>query len=228
VVIGKITPEQARAVIGKYFGDWHAQGPTPELLLPQLPPNAPATFTVPDQTSVQDQVTLVQNVGVNLRDPDHYALNLGNQILSGGLYASRLMADLREKAGLVYGVDSDFDFGNTRSHFVVSYGADPDKVAQARQLVIRDLKQMQTTPVSQAELDRAKGSLLRQFALSQASTDAIAGELLYLDQHQLPLDQPLRTAQHYLALTPAQVQAAFRQWLRPDAMVEGIKGPLAK
>jgi zinc protease len=228
VVIGKITPAQAQAVIGKYFGDWHAQGAKPALQLPAVPANAPATFTVPDQTSVQDQVTLVQNVGVNLKHPDHYALNLGNQILSGGLYASRLMADLREKAGLVYGVDSQFDFGDTRSQFAVTYGADPDKVAQARQLVIRDLKQMQTTPVSQAELDRAKGTMLRQFALGQASTEAIAGELLYLDQHQLPLDQPLLTAQHYLALTPAQVQTAFQQWLRPDGMVEGIKGPAAK
>ncbi|MET0331370.1 MAG: pitrilysin family protein [Dyella sp.] len=228
VVIGKITPAQAQAVIGKYFGDWHAQGAKPALQLAPVPANAPATFTVPDQTSVQDQVTLVQNVGVDLKHPDHYALNLGNQILSGGLYASRLMADLREKAGLVYGVDSQFDFGDTRSQFAVTYGADPDKVAQARQLVIRDLKQMQTAPVTQAELDRAKGTMLRQFALGQASTEAIADELLYLDQHQLPLDQPLLTAQHYLALTPAQVQSAFQHWLRPDGLVEGIKGPAPK
>lgn len=225
VVIGKISPAQAQAVISRYFGNWRAQGPAPALQLSAVPANPPGRFRVPDDSAVQDQVSLAQTVPVNLKDPRHYALNLGNQVLSGGLYASRLMADLREKAGLVYGVDSDFQFGDTRSQFSVDFGADPDKVAQARALVIRDLKQMQQQPVSAAELDRAKATLLRQLALSQSSTDAIAGELLYLAEHDLPLDQPLLTAQHYLALTPAQVQAAFREALRPEAMVEGIKGP---
>jgi zinc protease len=225
VVIGHVDPATAREVVGRYFGGWRAQGPRPALDLPRVPANPPSSFNVPDRSSVQDQVSLAQNVGVTLKDPDHYALTLGNQVLSGGLYASRLMADLREKAGLVYGVDSDFQFGDTRSRFTVSYGSDPDKTRQARDLVVRDLKAMQDAPVGEAELDRAKSMLLRQFALGQASTEAIAGELLYLDQHGLPLDQPLLAARRYLALTPAQVQAAFKQWLRPDAMVEGVKGP---
>ena len=63
VVIGRITPEAASRVIAKYFGDWKATGPKPEVLLPPVPANKPAVVTVPDARRVQDIVTLAQTLG---------------------------------------------------------------------------------------------------------------------------------------------------------------------
>ena len=42
VVIGKVTPETARAVIEKHFGGWTADGPPPPTDLPPVPLNRPA------------------------------------------------------------------------------------------------------------------------------------------------------------------------------------------
>src|SRR5204863_2667530 len=100
IVIVKIDPAQARAVIAKYFGGWTAEGAKPNTDLPATPPNASATIAVPDASRVQDVVYLAQNVPLTRTDPDYYPLALGNAVLAGGFYASRLSIDLRKNAGL--------------------------------------------------------------------------------------------------------------------------------
>lgn len=228
VVIGKISPERARQVVEKYFGAWAAQGARPETDLPAIPLNKPSLATVPDQTSVQDQVLLVQSLGSNVYNPDRYALEIGNQVLGGSFYASRLSRDLREKSGLVYTVNSQFQWGRTRGYYQVSYGCDPDKVSEAHTLVMNDLASMQSAPISDAELARAQATLLRRIPLRSADVDDVAANLLRYSLDGLPLDEDLVAARHYAAVTAAEVQAAFRQWLRPADMVEVVKGPPPK
>jgi len=225
VVIGKVTPAHAKSVVEKYFGGWNAKGKPPITDLPVIPPNKPSQTVVPDITSLQDTVVLAQSVGLNLFSPERYALELGNQVLGQGFYASRLYRDLREKAGLVYNVSSDIKLGRTRGFYQVVYGSDPDKVAQARALVIRDLKQMQISPVTSVELQRAKALMLRGIPLQQASVDRIAESLLTNSVDGLPLDQPMIAARRVLRLTAPEVQAAYKHWLRPDDLVEIVKGP---
>ena len=225
VVIGKVTPAQAKSVVEKYFGGWTAKNKPPHTDLPVIPPNKPSQAVVPDKTSQQDTVVLAQSLGLNLFSPDRYALELGNQVLGQGFYASRLYRDLRDKTGLVYTVNSDISLGRTRGFYQVVYGCDPDKVAQARALVIRDLKQMQSMPVTAVELQRAKALTLRGIPLQQASVDSIADSLLNDSVNGQPLDQPMITARHVLLLSAPDVQAAYKHWLRPDDLVEIVKGP---
>ncbi len=60
VVTGQVTPEQAKEVIGRYFGEWKATGPKPPTLLPPVPPNKPSVAGVPNKSRVQDQVILAE------------------------------------------------------------------------------------------------------------------------------------------------------------------------
>jgi len=82
VVIGRIAPEEARAVIERSFGAWTAGGPKPETDLPPVPPSGPARLEVPDATRVQDDVRLAETIGVTRSSPDYYALDLGNHVLA--------------------------------------------------------------------------------------------------------------------------------------------------
>ncbi len=132
VVIGAVTPENARAVIEKYFGAWKATGPKPNTLLPPVPLNTSCVTAVPDSSRIQDKVTLAQSLELNRSNPDYYALELGNHVLGGAFYATRLYRDLREKTGLVYYVSSSFDLGRTRGRYVVQYACDPSNVDKAR------------------------------------------------------------------------------------------------
>jgi zinc protease len=225
VVIGKVTPEEARRVVEKYFGAWAVTGPRPLTDLPAISVNPPSQAVVPDQTSLQDEVVLMQGLSSDLFNPQRYALEVGNQVLGGGFYASRLSRDLREKAGLVYTVNSMFQWGRSRAFYQVSYGCDPDKAAQARRLVMNDLDSMQSAPISAAELAQAQATLLRRIPLRAASMDAVAGNLLKYSVNGQPLDEDIVAARHYVEVTPADVQAAFKQWLKPANMVEVVKGP---
>ena len=229
VVIGDVTPTQARKVVEDSFGGWKATGTKPDTYYPAAPLNAGATqFDTPDKTAVQDSVTMAEQIDLTNHSADRYALNAGNMVLSGGFYAARLPRDLREKRGLVYSVGSHLRLEHNRGRFVVSYGSDPGNVAQARALILRDVKQMQDAPVSASELHQVKGMLLRQLPLGESSFGSIAGQLLQFSLAGKPLDSTTVAAQHYLDLTAPQIQAVFQKYLRPDAFVTAVKGPAPK
>jgi len=228
VVVGDVTPKRAKEVVGKYFGRWKAEGPKPETDLPPVPPNAPSSAAVPDASRVQDEVILAETLGVTRSHPDYYTLQVGNHVLAGAFYATRLYRDLREETGLVYAVQTMLDARKTRSAYSVFYGCDPGNVSRARALVERDLREMQTAPVSADELRQAKTLLIRKIPLSESSVDGIAGTLLDLSQKDLPLDEPVRAAERYRRITAEQVREAFRKWVRPADFVQVTLGPEGK
>jgi zinc protease len=225
VVIGHVTPEAARAAVDKFFGGWAAEGPKPVTDLPPVPLNKPAVVTVPNTERVQSRVVLAEALGLNRFDPDYYALALGNNVLGGAFYATRLYRDLRQSAGLVYAVDSALEMSRTRGVYLIEYGADPTKVARARGIVLQELRALQTTPVPEAELQQAKALLLRRLPLSESSEADIARGLVARAVEGLPLDEPTRAARRDLALTSDQVKAAFARWVRPGDFVQVTEGP---
>jgi zinc protease len=225
VVMGKVTPERARKVIERYFGRWKATGSKPDTILPPVPANKPSATTVPNTSRIQDEVTLAQTLGLVRSNPDYYALELGNHVLGGAFYATRLYRDLREETGLVYYVSSSFNVGAKRSLYVVTYGCEPANVTKARAIVERNLREMQTTPVTAAELRQAKALLLREIPLSESSVDDIAQKLIDRATHDLPLDESIRAARRYLNLTAVEVRAAYARWLRLGDLVQVVEGP---
>jgi zinc protease len=225
VVIGDVTPADARAVIEKWFGDWKATGSQPNTTLPPIPVNKSSAATVPDSEAVQDSVTLAAQIDINLFDPDYYPLQLGNHVLGGGFYATRLYHDLRQVAGYVYNVDVGMEASKTRASYSVEYGCDPPNVSKAKALIIRDLDQMRTQNVSDAELHQAKALLLRSIPLGESSEEAVAGGLLGRAEIGLPLDEPIVAAKKYSALTADDVKAAFAKHIQPDNLVQIVRGP---
>ncbi|MDE2295714.1 MAG: insulinase family protein [Gammaproteobacteria bacterium] len=228
VIVGDVRPDEAKQVVESTFGGWTASGPKPRVDYGPVPPNRPGRLVVPDRSASQDEVRMSEMIPVTRDDPARFALNLGNEVLGGGFYASRLYRDLRDRTGLVYTVGTSFDYGKHRSTYTVSFGADPDKVAAARSIVSRDLAEMQSVPVTTPELIRAKGILLRQIPLGESSFGAIGRALLQLSIEGKPLDAMTIAARRYLALTAGEVRAAFARNVRPRGFVTAVKGPAPK
>ena len=113
VVAGDVTPAAAKATVERWFGGWTARGPKPVLTLPMIPANVASSAFVPATGRVQSDVTLAETVDVPRSSHDAYAIQLGNAILGGGFYATRLYHDLRERSGLVYSVGVNLRTGKT-------------------------------------------------------------------------------------------------------------------
>ena len=166
-----------------------------------------------------------ETVALARTDPAYYALELGDHVLGGGFYATRLYHDLRQVAGLVYNVSNRLASGKTRSTYTVSFGSDPQNVSKARALVARDLRAMQTTDVTPAELQQAKAILLRQLPLGEGSVDGVAAALASRSTAGLSLDEAHRSALIYAKLTATDVRKAFKAYVRPESFVQVVQGP---
>lgn len=228
VIIGDISPEEAKNEVVRWFGNWKVEGPKPDVDLPAVSRNKSSASEVPDPTRVQDAVTLSEELPMNRFDPDYYPLQLGNHILGGGFYATRLYRDLRERTGYVYNVSESLNADRTRTRLTVSYGCDSVNVSKARTLVVQDLTAMQTTPPSEGEMQQAVAMLLREIPLAESSESAIADGLLARAVVGLPLDEPIRAAERYKSLSAEQVRAAFAKWIRPTDFVQVVEGPTPK
>ena len=228
VGIGIVKPDEAKSVVGKWFGGWQAVGPKPETVPPPVSNNVAAVIAVPDKSRVQDNVVLAEMLGLNRYDPDYYPLQLGNLVLGGAFYATRLYRDLRKDSGLVYTVGSSFNVGKTRAMYEVEFGCDPPNVSKSRAIIERNLKDMQTKPVTADELQQAKAQWLREIPLSESSMGSVASTLLSLATRDLPLDEQTRAAQRCSTMTADEVQAAFAKWLHPADLVQAVQGPEPK
>ncbi|HXZ68771.1 MAG TPA: pitrilysin family protein, partial [Alphaproteobacteria bacterium] len=228
VVMGNVDPDNARTTIDKYFGGWAATGPTPNTDLPAAPNNRSAKVAVPDASRVQDLVIVGQTLGLTRTDPDYYAIQLGDAVLGGGFYSTRLSNDLRKNAGLVYSVSSDLQAGKTRSVYVVQYACDPENVTKAGNIIAKEIETMRNAPATADEISRVKSLLIRQIPLGEASIGDIASGYIARHDLGLPLDEPQIAAQRYIDLTAADVQAAFKKWMRPKDLVRVSQGPAPK
>jgi zinc protease len=225
VVIGDVTPEQARATFEKYFGSWTAQGPKPDVTLPSVPKNAASDAIVPDVGRVQSDVQLAQVLDLKRADPDWAMLQVANNILGGGGFGSLLMDDLRVKHGYVYGAYSEISSFKNRATFTMGYACDPDKIVPAQQLAIADLRSLQSGNVSEDRLQRSKAMLMSDVPLRGASFEGVSSQLLRYASLDLPLNQATIDAQRELAASSASVKAALVKWVSPSAFVRIVKGP---
>ncbi|MGB8205041.1 MAG: pitrilysin family protein, partial [Candidatus Baltobacteraceae bacterium] len=225
VVAGDVTREQARAAVEKWFGAWSASGPAPQTDLRPVPPNRPAHRLVSAPGRTQTSVSLREEIGLRRDDPDYYAVQLGDTILGGAFYASRFSRDLRQKNGLVYDIGASLNASKYRTTYAANFGSDPQNVARARAIIVRDLRELARTAPSPAELSQAKTQLLRDLDLSESSVDSIAGGLASRADADLPLDEPTRRARAIVSLDGERVRAAFARWIDPSRFVEVDLGP---
>jgi zinc protease len=224
VVTGNVDGPAVRKVIEKYFGDWKAQGPKPNLHYAPVPPSKAQQVLVQDPVRQQNQVVLAETLDLTYDDPAHYAVSLGNDFLGGSSFASPLYRELRVKRGLVYYAGSSVSFGKTRGYFYIDFAAYPDKVAEAKQIALQVLKQMGESPLSDQQLHLAKASQLRQIELSNVSVSDVAHSWIGYSEEGLSLDRLYKVAAHYRSLTAEQIRSAFSKYVDPSRLSELVLG----
>jgi zinc protease len=223
-VVGNISPERVRAALEAAFGTWQNAGAKPD---PHLMPMPPATRGHDYISTDANQVYVrLGQPAVSRSNADYDAFQVFNQILGGqGAFESRLWQELRQKRGLVYSVDSTLDSNDDRGDFRIQLNAGPQRVVEAVKLVRQELVRMQNEPVTQTELDEAKGRLVSDALLDEASTEGQAEQLLDIATYGLPLDYYRTLNERFARITVADVQRIARTYIKPDRLVQVYAGP---
>ncbi|MEO7885887.1 pitrilysin family protein [Polaromonas sp.] len=225
-MVGAVTRAQADAIAAKLLAR------LPQVACASLPP-LPAVAEVEPLTgpvekripfaSAQAQV-LIGQPGYKRADPDYFALTVGNYILGGGGFVSRLANEVREKRGLTYGVSSYFSPALHAGAFTISMQTRPDQAAQAVDLVRKVVADFVANGPLETELKAAKDNLVGGFALRIDSNRKLLDNVSSIAWNDLPLNYLDTWTQQVDKVTVADIKAAFARKLQPEKMVTVILG----
>lgn len=167
---------------------------------------------------------LIGQPGFKRSDPDFFALTVGNYILGGGGFVSRLTRQVRELRGLSYSVYSYFSPGLHAGSFTIGLSTRPDQADQAVGVVYDVLRDFVEKGPSEQELREAQQSLIGGFVLRLDSNARLLENVANIAWHDLPLDYLSTWSAQVERLSTADIRAAFARKVQPDRMVTLVLG----
>jgi zinc protease len=157
-------------------------------------------------------------------DPDYFPLLVGNYILGGGGFASRLMTDVRSKHGLAYSVYSYFYPFARRGPFTVGLQTRRDQADEALRRVQGVIMDFVASGPTAAELKAAKQSLVGGFPLRIDTNRKLLEQLAIMGFYRLPLDWLDTYPARLEAVTLGQIRDAFSRRVPPAKLATVVVG----
>jgi zinc protease len=220
-MIGAVSRAQAEEIAQRLTARLPAGSAPPAL--PEPAPLAQASERWIEHPASQSHI-LVGTPAIAWGDPDQFALLVGNYVLGGGGFVSRLYDQVREKRGLAYSVYSYFAPSLQRGPFTIGLQTKKEQTGLALQVVRDTLGRFLADGPSEQELAAAKANLVGGFPLRIDSNAKILDNLVTIGWYRLPLDWLERWPQRVEAVTAQQVREAFARHVRADALATVVVG----
>ncbi len=223
-LVGAVTRAQADAIVTQLLARLPPSADCAPL--PAVPEVAPLTAPVDERIafdSAQAQV-LIGQPGYKRSDPDFFALLVGNHILGGGGFTSRLTTQVREQRGLSYSVYSYFAPGLHAGAFTLGLQTRPDQAAIAVEVARQVLRDFVAQGSTEAELQAAKDNLIGGFPLRLDSNRKLLDNVANIAWNDLPLDYLEHWSERVRAVSAAEIKTAFQRVLQPERMVTVVLG----
>ncbi|MFZ5580525.1 MAG: M16 family metallopeptidase [Pseudomonadota bacterium] len=167
---------------------------------------------------------LAGQIGMARIDPDYFPLYVGNHILGGSGFSSRLMEEIREKRGLAYSVYSYLMPMSQPGPFLMGMQTRLDQAGQAERLLRDNLARFVKDGPSAAELEHARKNIVGGFPLRLDSNKDIADWLNVMGIHRLPPDFLDRYPEQVKATGVQSIRSAWQRRIHPDRLVMVIVG----
>jgi len=151
-------------------------------------------------------------------NPDYFPLLVGNYILGGGGFVSRLMSEVREKRGLAYSVFSYFAPGQENGIFQAGLQTKNDQAILALEVMSSTIAKFIADGPSQAELLAAKSNLVNGYPLRIDNNRKLLDNVSSIAWNKLPLDTMEVWTKQVEAVSLEQVTNAFQKYLAMDRM----------
>ena len=164
--------------------------------------------------------------GLKRDDPDYYPLLVGNYILGGGGFVSRLMGEIRQKRGLAYSVRSSFFPLKQAGPFQISLQTKKEQSEEALIITQKVLADFVAMGPTEKEVVAAKGNIVGGFPLRIDSNKKIMEYLAVIGFYNLPLTYLNDYVNAVDNVTVAQIKDAFQRRIPPEEMVTVIVGAI--
>ena len=226
VAVGDLDIPQLQSEVTKHFAGWSG-GVAPITNAKATPTDAPREQIVfmPDKTSVS--VVFGHASGLRYRDNDYQALRVGTAILGSG-FTGRLMANVRDKEGLTYGIGSRLDndtFNDGDWRLTATFA--PALLEKGIESTQRQLTRWHTEGVTDDEVARRKENFVGTFKVSLATTDGLAASLLAAKHRGYDVTWLDEYPKKIASLTTTDVNNAIKKYVKPETMFMIKAGTIA-
>jgi len=222
-LVGDFDATEMRRRIEKAFADW-PKGPASSLPEPtyRKEPN-PGVFFI-EKNDVTQANIVMGHLGITVRNPDYFAAQVLNEVLSGS-FAARLFSNVRSKKGLAYnvygGIGSSFLYpGLTRVGCQTKSSTMSEAVAALKEELVGIIER----PPDEAELKRAKESILNSFVFNYDSKREVLSQQLLYAYYGLPLDFLERYRANIERVSGEDVARVARTYIHPDQLTLLVVG----
>ncbi len=223
VLVGDFQAPRARGLTEDALGKWlRRKGSRDSDLAATGTPRPGPLELVARAGSVQSNVRLGGGAP-SLSDPDWPAAALAGSVL-GGMFSSRITANLRERNGYSYSPRSSFRHLRAGSSFVLA--ADVASAVTAASLVeiMYELGKVATTGITEDELELARRYVVGRFSFETATLPGLASTLAGLAIKGVGLDYLVKYPKGLIATTKGQVDEAAQRYLGPHGLATLVVG----
>ncbi len=219
---GDFDSKEMEAALQKAFDAWPKGTPTPEPNI-ALNPAKPGVYVADKPEVNQSEVRMVE-LGIDRKNPDYFAVSVFNELFGGG-FSSRLFSNLRTKQGLAYSVGGGI--GSAMDHQGVtrlSIGTKTQTTADAIKGMMGQIDELKTNPPTEAELKRAKDSVLNSFVFNFDTPGKVLREQMTYEYYGYPKDFLERYRTEVEKVTLADVNRVAQKYLKKDQLAIVIVG----
>jgi zinc protease len=222
-VAGDVDPARLRGQLEKAFGGW-ARGEVPARPAFKMAALKTTRVLLVDKPDLTQATILLGHRGLKHADPMWFPATLMNYVLGGSDFSSRLMAEVRAKRGLTYGIGSTYGATLYDGAFQVSASTKNESVWEMLVATVGELRRMKNEGPTAAELAKGKGYYAGSYPFNLQSPAGIAVALVDAELHGLGVeyvrDFPLRMA----AVDEARAKEAAQTLLDPDTLLVVVVG----
>ncbi len=219
-IVGDVSPAEASEIVGVLLKNVPQSGAAipalPQFERSPIEPLASRQIYIPFDS--QQAHIAMGMTAITRSNPDYFPLIVGNYILGGGGFVSRLMSEVREKRGLAYSVFSYFAPGKDTGIFQAGLQTKGDQATLALEVMNSTIANFIANGATPSELQAAKANLVNGFPLRIDNNRKLLDNVSSIAWNDLPLDTLETWTTKVDAVTLEQVSAAFQKYLAMDRM----------
>jgi len=232
-VVGDVEPNAVRTMIERVLAPWNSGGTMPSFNYPAVSAPKATTIYLVDKPGAAQSSFAIGLPGPARSTSDYFALEVLNTML-GGMFQSRLNANIREQKGYSYGVGSRFDYGKGPGPFEAGGEIVTAKSDSALIEFMKELRGVRgARPITDEELKTAEDNLVQGLPQNFSSVRAVNSSISDIFLEDLPQDYYQSYARNVRAVTKEDLARVANKYIDPDHLAivivgdrKQIEGPL--